>query len=184
MTPLLRAHSQDCTTTIDASTLGVGVGVGVGDSTGGGDISNVYGSLQACQHMNPKLEPLATYAVQLQTSIRGTFAKAIERSFESIEHERCKMLLGYLNNGDTSDGDMDKFLMGRNWSKEMGTSLWIPYYNPVTRNASASKENSSDNDSDVYGNAHVHVHAGSSSSNRIEYLTQMVGFMETQRFNV
>jgi hypothetical protein len=145
--PLLRAHSQDFSRNSDTSN-------NTESNGNGGTISEVYGSLQACVEKNPTLEPLATYAKQLQVSIRENLVLAIERAFESIDSEKCRILLGFQN-----AHELDAFVTERKWTKEMGTELWIPCYQANT------------------------CRMGKSGSDRIDYLTNVVGFMETRRFN-
>lgn len=140
--PLLRARSQDFT----ASSKTV-------SNNKFGNIAEVYGSLQDCIEMKPVLEPLASYAKQLQMSIRELFCRGIERIHESIDGEKCRVLLGLKNTRE-----LEAFVTKRNWTKESETALWIPYYKTMT---------------DV----------GKNGSDRIDYLTNVVGFMETQRFN-
>jgi len=124
------------------------------------DITAVYDSLTACT--NTQLQPLASYAQQLQQSIRIKLAKAVESVYESISNDYCKTLLGFKNNN--GNADLQVFLNERKWTQEQVNGLWIPHYQPVGKSASAGQ-------------------GGGGGGDRIDYLTKIVGFMETQRLN-
>lgn len=168
--PLLRAHAQDTTTSskeeyqnskdnyIEAEPSKIDIDAG--------DIPmvNIHKSLQMCLEEvgnDAEFQLLASFIKELQVSIRDMIAIAVERVYESIREERCGPLLGF-SVGDGSSNSVDAYLMGRNWTREE-TGLWIPYFDPTSA-CHGGKEKKGAGD-------------------RIEYLTQVIGFMETQRFN-
>jgi hypothetical protein len=171
--PLLRAHAQDTTTSskevyqnsnskdnyieaVEPSKIDIDAG----------DIPmvNIHKSLQTCSDEvgnDAAFQLLARFIKELQVSIRDMIAIAVERVYESIREERCGPLLGF-SMGDGSSNSVDAYLKGRNWTREE-TGLWIPYFDPTSA-CHGGKEKKGAGD-------------------RIEYLTQVIGFMETQRFN-
>jgi len=171
--PLLRAHAQDTTTSskekyqnskdhyIEVEQPSK-IDIDVGDIP----MVNIHKSLQMCLEEvgnDAAFQLLASFVEELQVSIRDMIAIAVEHVYESIREERCRPLLGfYVGDGSTGSNSVDAYLKGRNWTREE-TGLWIPYFDPTSA-CHGGKENKGAGD-------------------RIEYLTRVVGFMETQRFN-
>ncbi len=92
------------------------------DSASGNSSSNsicdVFSSLQDCISAPTPLQPLATYASQLQTSQRDTMSNAIDDVHECITPAECARLLGYNDGGEIIG--MNEYLQGRNWTTEQG----------------------------------------------------------------
>ncbi len=127
-------------------------------------ISNVFASLQLCMGM--QMQPLATYTEQLMSSLRDQIAYVMEVSlYESVSSDECAKLLGF-SFGCGRGGinlNMSQYLKNRNWTME-SPNLWIP-------------NNSNDNDISNDGKY------GGAQTDRIEHLTKIISFMETQRLN-
>jgi len=161
-------------------------------SSGSGSICDVFSSLQDCitavsnSNANMPIQPLATYAGQLQTSLRDTMANTIEDLYECITPAECARLLGYANNGSDNGNSsehvnggacMSEYLQGRNWATEQGKKqgqgvVWIPCNsNSKERNSLEGPGSNSRSDHGVHQN------------DRISYLTNIVSFLETQKLN-
>eukprot|EP00554_Chaetoceros_debilis_P010831 CAMPEP_0194106940 /NCGR_PEP_ID=MMETSP0150-20130528/6911_1 /TAXON_ID=122233 /ORGANISM="Chaetoceros debilis, Strain MM31A-1" /LENGTH=311 /DNA_ID=CAMNT_0038795213 /DNA_START=12 /DNA_END=947 /DNA_ORIENTATION=- len=160
--------------------------------SGSGSICDVFSSLQDCitavsnSNANMPIQPLATYAGQLQTSLRDTMANTIEDLYECITPAECARLLGYANNGSDNGNSsehvnggacMSEYLQGRNWATEQGKKqgqgvVWIPCNsNSKERNDLEGPGSNSRSDHGVHQN------------DRISYLTNIVSFLETQKLN-
>eukprot|EP01083_Nonionella_stella_P068080 180523_1 len=135
------------------------------ESSSGSDTTNsicdVFSSLQDCitvasnSNANIPVQPLATYAGQLQTSLRDTMTNTTEELYECITPSECARLLGYANanndNGSDSDTNgnegMSEYLQGRNWATEQGKKqgqvVWIPC-NSNSKERSNLEESGSD----------------------------------------
>lgn len=169
--PLLRAHAQDTTTTISKEEYQNSkdnyievepskIDIDAGDIP----MVNIHKSLQMCLEEvgnDAEFQLLASFIKELQISIRDMIAIAMERVYESIREERCGPLLG-LSIGEGGSRSVDAYLNGRNWTREE-TGLWIPYFDPTSASHGGKEKKG--------------------AGDRIEYLTQVIGFMETQRFN-
>ena len=162
--PLLRAHAQDTTRSENQNSHGKETTIDAEAGTSVDDIPmvSIYKSLQLCSDEvrgDAAFELLVNFIKELQVSIREMVAIAIERVYESIREEHCGPFLGFSVGADTNM-EMGDFLKDRKWTKEMETGLWIPHFDPSK--GSNEKESAGD---------------------RIDYLTRVIGFMETQRFN-
>lgn len=135
-------------------------------------MTKVYSSLQACIDASGDSDgavSLKTFCKELISSTRAMVADAIEESFESIKDDQCRKMLGFSSSGDMGDVEMlgtgasfEEYLKTRKWTREEGSDgIWIPYFDPEQSGSGRA----------------------SSSNDRIEYLTKLIGFMETQRLN-
>mmetsp|Transcript_13845 Transcript_13845/g.17466 ORF Transcript_13845/g.17466 Transcript_13845/m.17466 type:complete len:242 (-) Transcript_13845:68-793(-) len=124
---------------------------------------DVYKSLQTCIDAN--LYPLSSYALELKVGIRGQMAELIERVYDSAETQMCETMLG------REDGeDLDQYLLQRCWEKTnstSGTDIWIPASRSPNMKSKGLKTD-----------------AGGSKESKIEFLSNVVGFMERQQVHL
>lgn len=119
--------------------------------------SNVFTSLQLCVDAN--LHPLSMFALEIKSSIRDQIANLIETVYDSIQVQKCQALLGKY------DGEnVDQYLVNRGWGRSNdSTDIWIPA--APSLNAKGSDQTSK---------------SGNEKS-KIEFLSNIVGFMEKQQ---
>jgi hypothetical protein len=123
--------------------------------------SDIFTSLQSCVDAN--LHPLSMYALELKGVIRDQMAALIETVYDSIQVQKCQALLGKSSEGGE---DFDQYLVQRGWGKSSDTvDIWIPA-SPLVADYSTGKDQISKN---------------SGQKSKIEFLSNVVGFMEKQR---
>ena len=120
--------------------------------------TSVYTSLQSCVEAN--LHPLSVFALELKGQIRNQMVDLIETVYDSIPDSKCYTLLGKLEGGESEDDVESYLLTQRKWMRDETTKLWIPA-------TAGSHSTSSDN-------------GGKEEKNRIDFLSNVVGFMEKQ----
>ena len=117
--------------------------------------------------VNSNQHPLSLYANELMESTSGKMTELLERYYDSISGGDCVSLLGF--NVEEIES-MAKYLQERSWEKKEGTGFWIP--------AEAMGECGSG--LRVVENA---VDEDGNPVDKIQFLTNVVGFMEAQRMN-
>jgi hypothetical protein len=170
--PLLRAHAQDMTTAAATTTTSEDQSNNEKDTAIDAEghtsvdtipMANIYKSLQICLEEvrgDEAFELLLNFIKELQVSIRAMVAVAMESVYESIREEKCRTFLGFYHSAADTKMNMEDYLKDRKWTKEIETGLWIPYFDP-SQGGDEKK----------------------SAVDRIQYLTRVIGFMETQRLN-
>lgn len=118
--------------------------------------TNVFASLQSC--VNANLHPVSLYSNELIGAIRNQMAELVETVYDSIQVQKCNMLLGK-SNGE----DIDQYLLQRGWEKN--AELWIPANTPDLGKKDFDKSCSK----------------GSDEKSKIDFLSNVVGFMENKR---
>lgn len=146
--------------------------------------SNVFASLQSCVDAN--LHPLSLFALELKGAIRDQMAQLMETVYDTIPVTKCNALLG-----KSEDGDIDSYLVQRGWEKDTTTStttttnnndeLWIPAVADST-NTNSHNASSSHPDPVKKGSQHKLTYVSDEKS-KIDFLSNVVGFMEKQRVN-
>lgn len=109
----------------------------------------LFVSLQSCVDAN--LYPLSFYSKELIEGLRSQMTSLIETVYDTIQEEKCKSLLGVAEGGQF----LNQLLEQRGWKKQEGSQvMWIPN-SPGTQVVSSNEQN-----------------------NKIELLSNVVGFME------
>lgn len=139
--------------------------------------SEYYKRLQA--NIETKLEPLSTFSGELIQSQRIKMVRLLEKTYDALpatkttstapsdgsgDEDIIRNYLGYVNNDNETE--MNEFLKQRNWTMTSDNQFWIP------SEVSLMEENER---SDVVTSSHA--------EDKVQFLTNIVGFMEGQRVN-